>query len=113
MLRRSLALLSAQQPAIVGLKVLKGRKYLQATFKDAAEPSVLSAEYLRAYTTSAEALGHSATDKKKWPSGKSAVTIDKLWQVGNYAVTIGFSDGHSSGIYSWPHLHDLARNKYK
>jgi DUF971 family protein len=27
--------------------------------------------------------------------------------VGNYAIRITFSDGHSSGIYSWSYLHQI------
>jgi len=28
-------------------------------------------------------------------------------QVGNYAISIGFSDGHSTGIYSYDHLRTI------
>ena len=28
--------------------------------------------------------------------------------VGNYAIRIRFSDGHDTGIYSWPYLRQLA-----
>ncbi|MFZ9099634.1 MAG: gamma-butyrobetaine hydroxylase-like domain-containing protein, partial [Burkholderiaceae bacterium] len=27
--------------------------------------------------------------------------------VGNYAIQPTFSDGHDSGLYSWPYLHHL------
>ena len=27
--------------------------------------------------------------------------------VGNYAIRITFSDGHSTGIYSWEYLHEI------
>ncbi|MRT18696.1 DUF971 domain-containing protein, partial [Vitellibacter sp. q18] len=30
---------------------------------------------------------------------------------GNYALKLTFSDGHDSGIYSWPYLYDLCQNK--
>lgn len=31
--------------------------------------------------------------------------------VGNYAIQPTFSDGHSTGIYSWDLLYDLARRQ--
>jgi DUF971 family protein len=41
--------------------------------------------------------------------GKREVMITDLQPVGNYAVQPTFSDGHSSGIYSWDTLIDLGR----
>jgi len=28
----------------------------------------------------------------------------RIWSVGNYAIGVAFSDGHSSGIYTFPAL---------
>jgi DUF971 family protein len=39
------------------------------------------------------------------------VKIDGLEPVGNYAVRIGFDDGHDSGLYSWAYLHKLGAEK--
>ncbi len=33
-----------------------------------------------------------------------ALRIDSIEAVGNYAVRISWSDGHSTGIYSWEHF---------
>jgi len=30
--------------------------------------------------------------------------------VGSYAVTLTFSDGHDTGIYSWDYLYELGAN---
>ena len=35
------------------------------------------------------------------------MTISSITRSGNYAIQIGFSDGHDSGIYSWDYLHSL------
>ena len=35
--------------------------------------------------------------------------IVSLEPVGNYAVRIGFDDGHDTGLYSWEYLHRLGR----
>ena len=40
-------------------------------------------------------------------TGKRRVGIDALEPVGNYAVQPTFSDGHSSGIFSWEYLYYL------
>jgi len=40
-------------------------------------------------------------------TGKREVDIVALEPVGNYAVQPTFSDGHSSGIFSWDYLYFL------
>lgn len=39
--------------------------------------------------------------------GQAGLTADGAELVGNYAVRITFSDGHSSGIYTWEYLRRL------
>ena len=41
--------------------------------------------------------------------GKQDVNIDFVEPIGHYAVRIRFTDGHDTGIFSWPLLHQLAR----
>ncbi|MEC5384020.1 gamma-butyrobetaine hydroxylase-like domain-containing protein [Aurantimonas sp. C2-6-R+9] len=31
----------------------------------------------------------------------------RIWSVGNYALGIAFSDGHNSGIYTFPALREI------
>ena len=38
---------------------------------------------------------------------KPRVTAKSATPVGNYAVQIEFSDGHSTGIYSYGHLREI------
>jgi DUF971 family protein len=40
-------------------------------------------------------------------TGKRNVEIRSLEAVGSYAVQPVFSDGHSTGIYSWDYLYEL------
>lgn len=68
----------------------------------------LSAEYLRVESPSAEVQGHTASEKKTVP-GKKDVTITGAEPVGNYALRLIFSDGHSSGIYPWTTFVDMAQ----
>jgi DUF971 family protein len=63
----------------------------------------LPAEYLRVETPSAEARGHSPAERKT-VSGKREVEITQVQPVGNYALKLVFSDGHSTGIYGWSFL---------
>jgi DUF971 family protein len=43
--------------------------------------------------------------------GKRQVTLEALEPVGHYAVQPRFSDGHSSGIYTWGYLYELGQNQ--
>ena len=35
---------------------------------------------------------------------KAALKIENVEEVGNYAIRLGWNDGHSTGIYSYEHL---------
>jgi DUF971 family protein len=67
-------------------------------------------EFLRVYSPSAEVRGH-GPGQETLQVGKQEVTINALHPVGHYAVQPEFSDGHTSGIYSWEYLHELAVNQ--
>lgn len=43
------------------------------------------------------------------PRPTGALTIVSAELVGNYALKIVFSDGHSTGIYSWEYLRSIDR----
>ncbi|MBS0576394.1 MAG: DUF971 domain-containing protein [Proteobacteria bacterium] len=68
----------------------------------------LPCEYLRVQSPSAEVQGH-GPGQQVLVAGKRAVNIDAIEPVGHYGVLLRFSDGHASGIYSWPLLHTLGR----
>jgi DUF971 family protein len=59
-----------------------------------------TAEFLRVTSPSAEVRGHSASGART-VGGRRGVKILTVQPVGNYAVRLGFDDGHSSGLYSW------------
>ena len=63
-------------------------------------------ELMRVYSPSAEVQGH-GPGQEVLQTGKRRVGIDALEPVGNYAVQPTFSDGHSSGIFSWEYLYYL------
>jgi len=69
-------------------------------------------EYLRVHSPSAEVRGH-GPGQEVLQVGKRAVEIRALEPVGSYAVQPQFSDGHSTGIYSWDYLYELGENQEK
>ena len=89
------------------LRLQKDRRTLMVSF-DNGQRFELPAEYLRVKSPSAEVQGHSP-DERKTVFGKKNVAILEVQPVGNYAVRLVFDDLHSTGIYSWPYLHELGR----
>src|SRR3954447_17140649 len=67
-------------------------------------------EYLRVYSPSAEVRGHGA-GQEVLQTGKRAVEIRSIEPVGSYAIQPVFSDGHSTGIYSWDYLYELGETQ--
>lgn len=70
----------------------------------------LPAEYLRVESPSAEVQGH-APEQKILVAGKREVGIEAVEPVGHYAVALRFTDGHSTGLYTWAYLHQLGREQ--
>lgn len=91
------------------LRLRRDRRHLVITF-DSGESFELPAEYLRVRSPSAEVQGH-APDQRKTVAGKINVMILEVQPVGNYAVRLVFDDMHTTGIYSWPYLADMGRNR--
>lgn len=77
---------------------------------DSGESFELPAEYLRTHSPSAEVKGHGPA-QKVLVTGKQNVRIRDLEPIGNYAVRLIFDDGHSTGLYTWPYLLKLGRDK--
>ena len=84
------------------------RDTLTVAFEDGSRFE-LRAEYLRVESPSAEVRNHGGP--KTIVLGKQDVKISGLEPVGNYALRIGFDDGHDSGLYSWAYLHQLGSDK--
>jgi DUF971 family protein len=89
------------------LVLSKDKRLLTVAFDDGAS-HVLTAEYLRVMSPSAEVQGHSP-DERKTVGGKKSVMILNVTPVGNYAVRLTFDDMHSTGIYGWDYLDALGR----
>ena len=83
----------------------KQSKKLAVTYDGQAY--LLSAEFLRVHSPSAEVRGH-GPGQETLQIGKEQVGIDQIEPVGHYAIKIFFDDGHDSGLYSWDYLYELA-----
>ena len=97
---------STSSPWPLELRVFKDEGRLEVDFSD-GHKAVLSAEYLRVESPSAEVQGH-GPNQKKIVSGRRHVKIAAVEPVGHYAVRIVFDDRHDSGIYSWAYLRELS-----
>ncbi|WOR15388.1 DUF971 domain-containing protein [Hyphomonas sp. FCG-A18] len=84
----------------------KSKARLAVAYDDGAEFEI---DYptLRLNSPSAEVQGHGAGPKPPAPIIPDDLTVLKADPVGRYAVRIYFSDGHSSGLYTWAWLREL------
>jgi DUF971 family protein len=89
----------------------KKSRTLEVVFNN-NERFILPCEYLRVFSPSAEVRGH-GVGNAKLVTGKEHVNILTIEPVGHYAIKPIFSDGHSSGIYTWNTLYDLGKNQEK
>ncbi len=62
---------------------------------------------LREESPSAEVRGHGAGPRPPQPPVPADIHVTRADPVGRYAVRIHFSDGHSSGLYTWQYLREL------
>ena len=85
-----------------------GRRILTLSFPG-EDPVELSAELLRVLSPSAEVQGH-GPGQEVLQTGKKEVGITDIQPIGHYAVQLSFDDGHSSGLYTWTYLAQLAED---
>ena len=92
----------------IDIKLHQKSRLLEITFDDNSN-CMLSCEFLRVYSPSAEVRGH-GIGQEVLQTGKENVNIVAIEPIGNYAVKLIFSDDHDTGLYSWDYLYDLAKN---
>ncbi|HET7923219.1 MAG TPA: DUF971 domain-containing protein [Gammaproteobacteria bacterium] len=91
----------------VEIRLRKSAGVLAVSFDDGARFE-LPFEYLRVFSPSAEVRGHGTEILQV---GKERVKITGIEPVGSYAVRLIFDDGHDTGLYSWPVLYELGRER--
>ncbi len=100
--------LTPDSPRPIDIKLHQSSRLLEVKFDNNTE-CMLSCEFLRVYSPSAEVRGH-GPGQEVLQVGKENVNITAIEPVGNYAVKLVFSDGHDTGLYSWDYLYELARD---
>ena len=98
----------AISPTPTEIKLHLKSKVLEILF-DNNKKYMLSAEFLRVHSPSAEVQGHSP-EQAILQIGKENISIINIKAVGNYGIKIFFSDRHNTGIFSWSYLYKLAEN---
>jgi len=96
-------------PIPTEIKLHQKSRLMELTFSD-GQRFELSYELLRVYSPSAEVRGH-GPGQEMLQSGKKNVEIVEVEPMGHYAIRPQFSDGHSTGIYSWDYLYDLGAHR--
>jgi DUF971 family protein len=86
-------------------------RVLEISFSDGKQFRI-PFELMRVYSPSAEVQGH-GPGQEVLQTGKRDVALSSLEPIGNYAVQPTFSDGHSSGIFSWDYLYFLGSEQDK
>ncbi len=103
--------LQSGAPTPQDLTVHSQSKVLEVSFSDGARFRI-PFELMRVYSPSAEVLGH-GPGQEVLQTGKREVGLSSLEPIGNYAVQPSFSDGHTSGIFSWEYLYFLGSQQEK
>lgn len=96
-------------PTPAGIKLHRADQMLELRYATGRQ-FMLSAEYLRVFSPSAEVRGHGLEEPVLVP-GKREVGIAEIVPVGQYAVRLVFDDGHDTGLYSWDVLWELGREQ--
>ena len=97
--------LTPNTPQPTAITVHQQSRVLEVGFDD-GKAFAIPFELMRVYSPSAEVQGH-GPGQEVLQTGKRLVAVTALEPVGNYAVQPTFSDGHSSGIFSWDYLYLL------
>jgi DUF971 family protein len=96
-------------PQPTEIKLHRNSGVLELAFAD-GKVFRLPCEFLRVHSPSAEVRGH-GPGQEVLQVGKRAVEITGIEPVGSYAIQLLFSDGHTTGIYSWDLLYDYGMNQ--
>jgi DUF971 family protein len=84
---------------------LPQERRLRLTFSD-GHAADYDYDYLRGWCPCAGCQGHTGLSIRFQPAS-GPVSAESIQPVGNYAISIGWSDGHSTGIYRFDFLRQV------
>lgn len=87
------------------IKAPHGATVFTVTWTDGSQSAIPHA-VLRGYCPCATCQGHGGNIKYIPGGNLELVTIER---VGNYALSLGWGDGHDSGIYTFDYLRELGK----
>jgi DUF971 family protein len=94
-------------PQVTGMTVEGNGRLVKFTWDDGAKTE-LSGRMLRQVCPCAACVDEWTHKRTFTPESIPAdVTIRETRPVGNYALGIQFSDGHSTGIFNWKYLREV------
>ena len=96
--------MSHQAPTPATIELKRELATLEIAWEDGHE-STYGLRYLRGFCPCAHCQGHGKSGWKFVAVDDPSIT--KIEAKGNYAVSIDFSDGHTTGIYSFDTLREL------
>ena len=100
--------MTEQTPYPIDIQVLQKLRHVLITFSDKTQAK-LDFTYLRVNSPSAEHKGHGhVVITPPQLCEDQSVNIIEAEPVGNYAIKFVFDDGHSTGLYTWAYLYELA-----
>ena len=102
-LRAFMSGLDQNTPRPIDIRLHQASKLLEIKFYNNTE-CMLSCEFLRVHSPSAEVRGH-GVGQETLQVDKENVNISAIEPIGNYAVKLVFTDGHDTGLYSWDYLY--------
>ena len=93
------------QPVLTEARRLPEERRLRLTWHD-GHVAEYDYDYLRGWCPCAGCQGHSNLKMHYHPPARP-VTAESIKPVGNYAISIAFSDGHGTGIYRYDFLRQI------
>jgi DUF971 family protein len=91
--------------ALTEVRRLPAERRLRLTWSD-GHSAEYDYDYVRGWCPCAMCQGHSSSTIRYQPAS-GPVTAESIQPVGNYAISIGWSDGHSTGIYRFDFLRQV------
>ena len=91
-------------PVLTEARRLPEERRLRLTWND-GHTAEYAYDYLRGWCPCAGCQGHSG--KIRYLPPANPVTVESIKPVGNYAISLAFSDGHGTGIYRYDFLREI------